>query len=141
MATKSAKSPAGPARDTYPKLVKAFRLARIRDDAHLDEALAMIDRLLREDLDEGGEQYLDVLTDLVEAYEARQLGPPAASEGDLLRLLMTSNNLSQAGLGAAVGIAQSTVSAVVTGTRKLTKAQVLAIARHFGISPAAFLPG
>jgi len=43
-------------------------------------------------------------------------------------------------LAKAVGMAQSTVSAVLTGARSLTKGQILKLAEFFGIAPAAFLP-
>ena len=39
-----------------------------------------------------------------------------------------------------VGIAQSTISAVLNGSRKLTKAHVLKLAEFFNVAPAAFLP-
>ena len=42
-----------PLPDTYFKLVKKFPLTHIRNDDHLAVAHEMIDRLLREDLDEG----------------------------------------------------------------------------------------
>jgi HTH-type transcriptional regulator / antitoxin HigA len=118
-----------------------FPLVRIRDGAHLDEALAVIDRLLREDPDAGEQAYLDVLTDLVAAYEAEHEPMPDASEADVLRLLMETNRLGQNALEKRVGISQSTISAVLTGARSLTRDQVVTLARFFGISPAAFLPG
>jgi hypothetical protein len=52
----------------YFALVKQFPLAHIRDDDHLEAAQAMIDRLLEQRLDNGSQEYLDALTDLVEAY-------------------------------------------------------------------------
>jgi hypothetical protein len=55
--------------DAYFAQVRKFPLTRIRDDAHLAEAHAVIDRLLEQCLDDGKQKYLDVLTDLVEAYE------------------------------------------------------------------------
>ena len=126
--------------DTYWKLVKRFPLIHIRDEAHLDEALAVLNELLRQDRDEGAQEYLDVLTDLVAAYEDEHVAMADVSEADVLRELMRSNGLSQMGLAKAVGIAQSTISAVLTGARSLTKGQVLKLARFFGLSPAAFLP-
>lgn len=126
--------------DTYFMLVKRFPLARIRDDDHLGMALEVIDGLLRQDLDEGAREYLDVLTDLVENYEDEHVPIPAASEADVLRALMAANGLSQPKLAQSVGIAQSTVSAVLGGTRSLTKGQVIKLARFFSVSPAAFLP-
>jgi HTH-type transcriptional regulator/antitoxin HigA len=126
--------------DTYFRLVKRFPLTHIRDDAHLELAQAMIDRLLEEHLDEGAEEYLGALTDLVETYEDEHHAIRDASEADVLRELMRSNDLSQARLAKAVHISQSTLSAVLNGTRSLTKVQVVALARHFHVSPAAFLP-
>ena len=126
--------------DTYWKLVKRFPLIHIRDETHLDEALAVLDRLLRQDRDVGAQAYLDVLTDLVAAYEDEHVVTADVSEADVLRELMRSNGLSQMELAKAVGIAQSTISAVLTGARSLTKGQILKLARYFGLSPAAFLP-
>ena len=126
--------------DTYWKLVKRFPLIHLRDEAHLDEALAVLDGLLRQDRDVGAQAYLDVLTDLVAAYEDEHVVMADVSEADVLRELMRSNGLSQMELAKAVGIAQSTISAVLTGARSLTKGQVLKLASYFGLSPAAFLP-
>jgi HTH-type transcriptional regulator/antitoxin HigA len=127
--------------DRYFKLVREFPLTRIRDDAHLDRAEAVIHRMLEQDLDEGAQDYLDVLTDLVERYEDENVPIREASEADVLRLLMESNGLTQAQLSKEVGIAQSTISSVLNGTRSLTKGQVIALSGHFGVKPSAFLPG
>jgi HTH-type transcriptional regulator / antitoxin HigA len=126
--------------DTYFKLVKRFPLVHIRDDAHLRRASDTINRLLEEDRDHGAEEYLGVLTDLVEAYEREHVLIPDASEADVLRELMRANGLSQSRLANEVKISQSTISAVLTGARSLTKDQVLRLAKHFQVSPAAFMP-
>lgn len=124
----------------YLALVKKFPLQPIRDDAHLGEALATVETLICRDLDEGAESYLAVLTGLVEAYEARTRPIPDASEADVLGLLMEQKGVSQTDLRDEVGISQSTVSAVLRGTRNLTKAQVVDLARFFNVPPAVFLP-
>jgi HTH-type transcriptional regulator/antitoxin HigA len=75
------KKTAAPARTlpaTYYQLVKRFPLTHVRDDAHMQEATGVIDRLVREDLDEGGQEYVDALTDLVETYEAEHVTIPDA---------------------------------------------------------------
>jgi HTH-type transcriptional regulator/antitoxin HigA len=126
--------------DTYFKLVRRFPLTCIRDDDHLNEAMGVIDRLLCQDPDQGAREYLDVLTGLVENYEDEHVLIPDASEADVLRELMTANDLSQSKLAKAVGISQSTISAVLNGARSLTRSQVVALARFFRVSPAAFLP-
>lgn len=119
--------------------MKRFPLTHIRDGKHLAAAQQMIDWLLQEEL-AGGEEYLDVLTDLVEAYEDRHEPIPDASEADVLRELMRSNGLSQSSLSKKVGISQSTISAVLNGIRSLTKEQIIALGRFFHVSPGAFLP-
>ncbi len=126
--------------NTYFELVKQFPLIHIRDDKHLVVAQEMIDRMLEERLDQGAQEYLDALTDLVESYEHRHVLIPDASEADVLRELMGSNKLSQTKLAKRVGISQSTISAVLKGSRSLTKEQVVKLARFFHVSPAAFLP-
>jgi antitoxin component HigA of HigAB toxin-antitoxin module len=126
--------------DTYFELVQQFPLTSIRDDAHLAMAQEVIDRLLRKDLDEGAEAYLDALTEHVMVYEDVRFPIRDASEADVLRELMNANRLSQPKLAKAVEIAQSTISAVLNGTRSLTKGQVIALARHFNVSTSAFMP-
>ena len=127
--------------DAYFDLVRQFPLIHIRDSAHLASAETMLRRLLEKERDEGEQEYLDVLTDLIEKYEADHEPIPDASEADVLRLLMESNGLSQVALARKVGISQSTISAVLHGTRSLTKDQVIALARFFNVGPGAFLPG
>jgi HTH-type transcriptional regulator/antitoxin HigA len=126
--------------DSYFELVRQFPLMHLRDDNHLDAAQEMIDRLLEMRLDTGAQEYLNVLTDLVEAYEDERHPIPDASEADVLRELMRSNGFSQPRLAKEVGIAQSTLSAVLNGARSLTKHQVVTLAKFFHVSPAAFLP-
>ena len=126
--------------DTYFERVKQFPLTHIRDEKHLLAAEAMIDRLLKENLDRGEQAYLDVLTDLVESYEEQHEPIPDASEADVLRELMRASGLSQLRLSAKVGISQSTISAVLSGGRSLTKEHVVTLAGFFHVSPAAFFP-
>jgi HTH-type transcriptional regulator/antitoxin HigA len=126
--------------DTYFRLVKQFPLTHIRDGDHLEQAQAMIDRLLQERLNRGAQQYLDVLTDLVEAYEREHVPIHDASEADVLRELMRANGLSQTKLAKKVGISQSTISAVLNHSRSLTKEQILVLSKFFKVGPTSFLP-
>jgi HTH-type transcriptional regulator/antitoxin HigA len=126
--------------DTYFELVKQFPLTRIKDEEHLAQAQEFLDNLLRQDLDEGGEAYLDALSDFIENYEAGNEPSSDAPPEDVLRELINSSKLSQQQLSKAVGIAQSTISAVLNGSRKLTTDHIMRLARHFNVSPTVFLP-
>jgi HTH-type transcriptional regulator/antitoxin HigA len=95
---------------------------------------------MRRELDGDEAEYLDVLADLMARYEEKNHPVPDAPEGDVLRLLMEDRKLSQQALEKETGVARSTLSAVLGGARSLTKEQVVALARFFGVSPLVFLP-
>jgi HTH-type transcriptional regulator / antitoxin HigA len=126
--------------DTYFELIQQFPLVHIKNDLELQAAERVIHQLLEEDLDEGQDSYLDALTDLVEAYEGKTVAIPDAPPADVLRLLMTSNGISQHKLSAKVGISQSTISAVLNGSRPLTVVHIQKLAAFFSVSPSVFIP-
>jgi HTH-type transcriptional regulator/antitoxin HigA len=126
--------------DTYFDLVREFPLISIRNDKHLAHAAKFMDKLLQRELDAGGEAYLDALSDLVLQYEAENVVIPDAAPKDILRELLRASGLSQQQLADAVGITQSTISAVLRGDRKLTVDHIGKLAGHFHVTRAAFLP-
>lgn len=126
--------------ESYFALVREFPLIPIRDQPHLSEAQAFVDRLLRQDLDEGGETYLDALSDFITLFEAEHESWPDAAPEEILLALIDASPPSQQQLARTVGIAQSTISAILNGTRKLTTDHMVRLGRHFGVEPAVFLP-
>jgi HTH-type transcriptional regulator / antitoxin HigA len=125
--------------DEYLSLVAAFPLAHIRDDAHLDLAMAVIDRLLDKGSLAGAEQmYLDALTDLVETYEDAHVPMPARTGLDALRFLMASNDLEQVDLAPVLG-RKSLVSEVLGGKRELELIHIKKLAEYFKVSPGVFI--
>ena len=96
-------------------------------------------------LDEiGGDQrhplagLLDLLGDLLAAYEAREAALPEAPPADVLRLLIDSNGLTQADLALELG-GQPVVSAVLAGKRAINARQAKALGLRFGVSAAVFI--
>ncbi len=125
--------------DKYIELVHAFPLRPIRSDADLDRAIAMIDSLIaRENLDSGEQDYLDVLSDLVHKYEAEHDPIAPVSDADMVRFLLDSNDMTQADLAARSEIAESTISEVLAGKRKLSRRHIAAISKVFRVSPSLF---
>src|SRR5207244_6745648 len=76
----------GKTEDRYLDLVRRFPLRPLRTDADLDAAVAVVDALIdRPGLTAPEQDYLDVLSDLVDAYEAEAVPMRPVGDADLLR--------------------------------------------------------
>ncbi len=109
------------------------------DDAHLDEAIAVIDRLL--DIPKRStaeEEYLQALTDLVAVYEDAHVVIPPVNGLDALRYLMEENGLTQADLVSDFGT-RSIVSEVLAGKRHLALTHITRLAERFGVPADVFI--
>jgi HTH-type transcriptional regulator / antitoxin HigA len=123
----------------YLELVRAFPLVSIRDDAHLDAAVGVIDRLIeKRDRSAAEEAYLGALTDLVETYEDAHVAIPAATGVEALRYLMEENGLTQADLVPEFGT-PSIVSEVLSGKRRLALEHIKRLSARFGLPADVFI--
>jgi HTH-type transcriptional regulator / antitoxin HigA len=139
MATATKK--AGTVRDRYLEWIRRFPLRPIRSDRELKHALAVIDQLLDQARLAGEERdYLDVLSTLVENYEGQHRPMPPVSDAEMLRHLVEAKNVTQVQVARATGIAESTISAVLAGNRRLSRNHIEKLARYFHVGPSAFLP-
>jgi HTH-type transcriptional regulator / antitoxin HigA len=127
--------------DRYLGLVRAFPLRPIRSDSELDGAIAVIDSLImRDDLELGEEDYLDVLSDLVHKYEAEHDPIAPVPDADMIRFLLESNDMAQTELAQASGVAESTISEILAGKRNLSRRHIAVLSSVFRVSPAVFFP-
>ena len=125
--------------EEYLALVRAFPLLSIRDEEHLTEALAVIDRLTDKLHRSAAEDaYLYALTDLVETYENAHIEIPPVSGVEALRYLMEENQLTQADLAPLFG-APSVISEVLSGKRQLALSHITKLAAYFGLPADIFL--
>ncbi len=100
----------------------------------------MIDRLLaRSRLAPDEEDYLDVLSDLVEKFENRRYPIQPISGLDALRHLVESSGKTRATVAAEAGLPESTLSEVLLGRRRLNTRHIGIMARCFRIDPGVFL--
>jgi HTH-type transcriptional regulator/antitoxin HigA len=129
----------GKARDRYLDLVRRFPLRPLRSDEDLAAAVVVIDGLLsRASLTPEESDYLEVLSDLVEAYETEAHPTGPVSDADLLNHLIEARRVSQSEVADATGIAVSTISDVLRGKRTLNRAHIGKLARYFHVSPDVF---
>ena len=125
--------------DAYLELVQRFPLKHLRSDREPAAAIEMLKSLLiRGDLAPGEQDYLDVLTDIVERYEDEAHPMPEVSDAEMLRHLIGASGLTQSKLAADVGIAMSTISEVLHGKRELNRKQITSLAQYFKVDPGVF---
>ena len=125
---------------SYHKLIRRFPLRPIRSEGELDRAISTVNSLLdRDQLDPDEQDYLDVLGDLIEKYEAEHHPIPPVSDAEMLRFLIESKDVTQAQVSLEAGIAESTISEILAGKH----GSIVATSRRwrsiFHVSPAVFL--
>jgi HTH-type transcriptional regulator / antitoxin HigA len=80
---------------------------------------------------------IELLTLLIERYEAEHYTVPKASPADVLRFLIARHRLKQRDLASDLG-GESVVSEVLSGKRKLNTSHIEQLSRRFRVSPAVF---
>ncbi len=126
--------------DHYLDLVREVPLRPIRSDIELDRAIAMIDSLIdKEALSPEENDYLDVLSVLVEKYETEIHPMPSVTDAEMLRHLIESRETTQSEVSSATGVAESTISELLVGKRKLNRKHIESFAKHFRVNPGVFL--
>lgn len=128
--------------DGYLALIRRFPLRPIRTAADYRAAVAMLDTLvLRDDLNAAEEDYLNVLTSLVEYYDRNHVDavPSRRTPAERLRSVMESAGTTPAELQQVLGLAQSSVSMILSGKRGLSKPVIRKLADRFRLDPAYFL--
>jgi HTH-type transcriptional regulator / antitoxin HigA len=124
--------------EEYLTLVRTFPLISIRDDAHLSEALATLDRLIEQpERSEAEEAYLGALTDLVETYENAHVVFPPVTGVAALRYLIEENGVKQRDLAPLFG-SPSIISEVLSGKRRLALSHMEKLAAYFGLPISVF---
>jgi HTH-type transcriptional regulator/antitoxin HigA len=117
------------------------KLTTIRSERHYKAMTEFMNDLL--DAIGGRESHplaglLEVVTLFVRNYEEHHVEIPDASPAEVLRFLMDQKDICQVDLADLFG-SQSNVSEVLNGKREINTRQARALAKRFGVSPAAFI--
>jgi HTH-type transcriptional regulator / antitoxin HigA len=127
--------------DRYLELIRENPLRVIRSEDEYDRAIATLDRLS----DRGNgrtpdeTEYLLALSVFVERYEEEHHPIPSASGVDMLRYLIETHHRTQSDVATGTGLADSSISEILAGKRKLSVKHIQALARFFKVKPEVFL--
>jgi HTH-type transcriptional regulator/antitoxin HigA len=124
----------------YLELIRRFPLRPLTSEAELDQAIEIVDELI----DQGNRShdendYLDVLSDLVEKYETEHHPMPPVSDADMLRFLIENRETTQSKVAEETGIAVSTISEILAGKRGLNRRHIERLATYFHVNPSVFI--
>ena len=127
---------------TYNALVAAFMPRPIHDKVGHKNTLAVIDALAGRALNDEQEDYLDLLSTLVETYEDGMLTDELASlpRGlTMLQYLCDENRVNGVELGRILGVGRAQASLLLKGRRNLTVAHLKRLSEHFKVSSQLFM--
>lgn len=127
--------------NTWGQFDAMAHIRPIHDETSYDRMVALMNALLDvvgddEDHDLAG--LLELVGDLVSNYERDHFAIEASEPKDALRFLIDAKGLKQEDLSGIV--AQSNLSAILAGRRKISAKMAGKLAAFFGVSPALFIP-
>jgi HTH-type transcriptional regulator / antitoxin HigA len=125
----------------YSELINRFSLRPIRSERQLDRAGRLAFELAaRKRLNRDEQDYLDVLTQLIEVYEDEHHTIEAdASPREILRFLIDENGLTLSRLATETGIKVSTLSEILHGKRELNVQHIARLSARFRVEPGLFV--
>jgi HTH-type transcriptional regulator / antitoxin HigA len=127
--------------ETFEELCRLFLPRPIHDEAENAEMIRVMDWIAVRAQNRDQFDYAKMLGDLVTEYEIaqRRRVKSKLSGLELLRAVIESSGLTQAELAKVLGVAQGTVSKIMTGARSITVDHAKRASRYFKMAPEAFL--
>ncbi|HEY7087287.1 MAG TPA: hypothetical protein VH518_04310 [Tepidisphaeraceae bacterium] len=126
--------------ETFAGLCRMLPPRPIHDEVELQNATEVIDAMAGHRLNADQEDYLEVLSGLVGAYEDQRHRKDLSHINplDSLQYLVEQNGLTASGLGELLGN-RSLGSKLLRGERELSKANIRVLSKRFKVSPELFL--
>ena len=126
--------------ETFKELCAVQLPRTIRDKVDYENTAEIVDRLAVLDRRTAGqEEYLETLTQLIEAYDNGNFQVAVASAPlDAIRFLMDAHDLSASDIGRILGN-RSLGAAILRGDRQISKENALKLAAHFKLNPGLFI--
>jgi HTH-type transcriptional regulator/antitoxin HigA len=125
---------------TYAKLIARFPLRPLHDEVDYENALEAAELLVGlPDMTEDQADYLDVLTDIIQKYEAAHHAISSrATPLTTLKHFLAERGMSGSDLGRLLG-SRPLGAAILRGERQLSKTHVRKLAHEFRVSTDLFL--
>ena len=124
----------------YLNLIKSFPLRPIHNEQELHRAENVLRHLIdAAHLSEPEEDYLLLLGNLIEEYEAKAHPIEPLPPNEMLAALMETRGVNQVQLHTGTGISVSTISELLAKKRDFNLSHVEKFCAYFGVGPSAFI--
>jgi HTH-type transcriptional regulator / antitoxin HigA len=125
---------------SYSELVARFPLRPLHDEVDYENALEVAEELVGSvDLSEDQADYLDVLADIIQKYEAhRYVSRAHGNPLDALKRMLKEQGMGGSDLGRLLGN-RPLGGAILRGERGLSKTHIRILAEHFKVSTDLFI--
>jgi HTH-type transcriptional regulator/antitoxin HigA len=125
---------------TYAGLVALHVPRVIHDRTSYDNVVEIVDALAGSKLNRDQDDYLDLMSRLIEDYERKTVPEPKPVKGiEALKFLLDENDLSAGGLGRIIGVDRSIAYRILKGARNLTADHIKKLSARFCVSADLFL--
>ena len=125
---------------TFDALVRLHPPRPIHDKVGYENTVSIIDALAGHKLNRDQEDYLRVVSGLLERYETDTLPKrPRITGIDMLRYLLDENNLTGDAFAKIIGVDRSVAYRILKNERGLTAAHVKALCERFKVSADLFI--
>jgi HTH-type transcriptional regulator / antitoxin HigA len=125
---------------SYNKLVALYMPRPIHDATDYENASEIVALLAGHELTVDQEDYLEIISQMIEAYENETLSKPKKLSGfKALNYLLEESDMNSIDLANLLGIDKSTAAKILKGNRKLTLDHVRNLSRRFKVSSDLFI--
>jgi HTH-type transcriptional regulator/antitoxin HigA len=126
----------------YDHLLLEMRPRPIRSQSAYRRVLGHVERLMgKPELSRPESEMVELLSTLIEQYEAVEYPTPDCSPAEMLEHLLEVRALSKAQLARDAGIPRSVITNVLAGRRAISKATAVKLARYFRVPLHLFVEG
>lgn len=124
---------------TYFGLVALHMPRPIHDEVAYDNAVAIVHALAGHKLNHDQDDYLAIMSGLVEDYERENIAEPRPISGlKALKFLLTENGLTAGDLAGIIGVNRFIASRILKGGRDVSADHVKKLAARFAVSADLF---
>ena len=125
---------------TYQELCEVLMPRTVHDDVELANMKEIVDALaVRQNLNQEQADYLETLSQLMEAYEAERIPMPDTTPLQALKYLMEQNSITAPELTAILDCDQSLTYKILRGERRLSANHAHRLAARFRVGLEVFL--